>query len=141
MMKRIALLFLALQTHKTDAVLTNNAIAALAVNRNEDLAHFPQELQSGAFGIAFAKGDARRDDWQAAYDAIPQETIEAVCEYSEAAERAEWMIAYGGPRLDAASAGDALALAVLKGMTTSMDYSFEEGVELQNRLRLVDKNG
>lgn len=73
-------MLLALQTHKTDAVLTNNAIAALAVNRNEDLAHFPQDLQSGAFGIAFAKGDSRRDDWQSAYDSIPHEAIDAAWE-------------------------------------------------------------
>lgn len=70
-------MLLALQSGKTDAVLTNNAIAALAVNRNNDLAHFPQELKGGEFGLAFAKGDPRRDTWQAAYDAIPQEIVKA----------------------------------------------------------------
>ena len=70
-------MLLALQSGKTDAVLTNNAIAALAVNRNNDLAHFPQELKGGTFGLAFEKGDTRRDAWQAALDAIPQEVVEA----------------------------------------------------------------
>lgn len=70
-------MLLALQSGKTDAVLTNNAIAALAVNRNNDLAHFPQELKGGEFGLAFAKGDSRRDSWQAAYDTIPGEAVEA----------------------------------------------------------------
>ncbi len=73
-------MLLALQSGKTDAVLTNNAIAALAVNRNNDLAHFPQELKGGEFGLAFAKGDPRRDSWQEAYDAIPREAVDEVWE-------------------------------------------------------------
>ena len=70
-------MLLALRSRKTDAVLNNNAIAALAVNRNPDLALFPQELQGGAFGLAFAKGDPRRDEWQAAFDTIPETEIQA----------------------------------------------------------------
>ena len=68
-------MLLALKSGKTDAVLINNAIATLAVNRNPELALFPQNLQDGAFGFAFAKGDPRRDEWQAAYDAIPEAEI------------------------------------------------------------------
>jgi polar amino acid transport system substrate-binding protein len=68
-------MLLALESGKTDAVLSNNAIADLAVNRNPELAHFPQDLQDGAFGFAFSKGDPRRDTWQAAFDAIPEEQI------------------------------------------------------------------
>ena len=70
-------MILALQSGKTDAFLSNNAIAALAVNRNHDLALFPQELQDGSFGFAFAKDDPRRDMWQAAFAAIPQARIRA----------------------------------------------------------------
>ncbi len=70
----------ALKTQKTDAFLMNNAVSQLALNRNPDLALFPQRLQDGAFGIAFAKGDPRRDEWQAAYDAIPQTEIEKAWE-------------------------------------------------------------
>ena len=66
----------ALKSQKTDAFLMNNAVSRLALNRNPDLALFPQNLQDGAFGIAFAKDDPRRDEWQAAYDAIPQSEIE-----------------------------------------------------------------
>ena len=65
---------LALKSGKTDAFLTNNAVGALAVNRNPELALFPQDLDTSAFGIAFAKGDPARDMWQAAYDAISEET-------------------------------------------------------------------
>lgn len=65
--------------------------------------------------------------------------IEAVCEYSEAAETAEWTICYGGRRLEVTEVEDDLALALLKGMTESMDYSWVEGMDLQNRLRLVVK--
>ncbi len=67
----------ALKSQKTDAFLMNNAVSQLALNRNPDLALFPQSLQDGAFGIAFAKGDPHRDEWQAAYDAISRSEIEA----------------------------------------------------------------
>ena len=70
-------MILALQSGKTDAVLSNNAVAALSLSRNPDLALLPQDLQSSAFGFAFAKGDPRRDEWQAAFDAIPEAQIQA----------------------------------------------------------------
>ncbi|MBQ9612387.1 MAG: transporter substrate-binding domain-containing protein [Lachnospiraceae bacterium] len=70
----------ALKTQKTDAFLMNNAVSQLVLNRNPDLALFPQNLQDGEFGIAFAKGDTRRDEWQAAYDSIPEPEIEAAWE-------------------------------------------------------------
>ena len=73
-------ILLALKSGKTDAFLINNAIATLAVNRDPELALFPQNLQDGAFGLAFEKGDPRRDAWQAAFDAIPREAIEAAWE-------------------------------------------------------------
>lgn len=66
--------------------------------------------------------------------------IQAVCEYSEATESAEWTIRYAGPRLDLTAEGDELALAVLKGMTATMEYTRNEGEELPNCLRLVLKN-
>jgi len=70
----------ALKSGKTDAFLLNNAVAALAVNRNPELALFPQDLQTGVFGFAFAKDDPRRDDWQAACDSISEETKNALWE-------------------------------------------------------------
>ncbi len=63
--------------------------------------------------------------------------IRAVCEYSEATESAEWIINYGGERLDITDDGDELALTLLKGMTTSMEYTYLEETELKNRIRLV----
>lgn len=68
-------MLLALKTDKTDAVLTNNALAQLAVNRNSDLAKFPEDLNDGVFGFAFAKGNAERDKWQKAFDSIPESEI------------------------------------------------------------------
>ena len=65
--------------------------------------------------------------------------IRAICEYSEATESAEWVIHYDGKPMDITGAGDDLSLAVLKGMTASMDYAWEEGAELPNGLRLVIK--
>ena len=63
--------------------------------------------------------------------------IQAVCEYSEAAESAEWTFRYCGPQADVTASGDELALSVLKGITSSMDYQREENADLQNVLRLV----
>ncbi len=69
-------MLLALSQGKTDAILNNNAIALLAVNRDENLTLFPQPLKDGVFGIAFDKKSNDYDKWQQAYDAIPKETIE-----------------------------------------------------------------
>lgn len=71
-------MLLALKSGKTDAMLTNNAIGELAVNRDGGIALFPQSLQDGVFGFAFAKDSPERDAWQAALDAIPEETKQAV---------------------------------------------------------------
>ena len=40
-------MLLALRSNKTDAILINNAIAALAVNRDADFALFPQNTEGG----------------------------------------------------------------------------------------------
>ncbi len=71
-------MILALKSQKTDAVLNNNAIASLAVNRDPDLELFPQSLKDGVFGIAFEKGSKDRERWQAAYDTISEETKQAI---------------------------------------------------------------
>ena len=67
----------ALKTKKTDAFLTNNAVGQLVLNRNPEIVLFPQSLQDGEFGIAFSKGDSRRDEWQAAFNEMPQSDIQA----------------------------------------------------------------
>ena len=66
-------MLLALQTGKTDAILLNNAVTQLVVNRNPKFTQFPESLQDGVFGLAFAKGDSNRDVWQSAYDSLPKE--------------------------------------------------------------------
>ena len=71
-------MILALKTKKTDAVLNNNAIASLIINRYPDLALFPQSLKDSVFGLAFDKGSPEREKWQAAYDTISEETKQAV---------------------------------------------------------------
>ena len=67
----------ALKSGKTDAVLSNNAVSQLSISRDPGLALFPESLSESFFGIAFAKGDPQRDVWQAAYDALPKEAIDA----------------------------------------------------------------
>ena len=62
--------------------------------------------------------------------------IQAVCEYSETAESAEWTISYGGGRLDVTMAGDRLAQSLLKGITEEIRYDRQEDAGLPNRLRL-----
>ena len=76
----IADIILALKSGKTDACLNNNAVARLAVNRDPEIALFPKNLQDSYFGIAFAEGDPNRDKWQAAFDAIDKDTIQAAWE-------------------------------------------------------------
>ncbi len=71
-------MLLALKSGKTDAVLNNNAIASLAFNRDPELALFPQSLKDGVFGFAFAKGSLEREKWQEAYDAVSEETKQAL---------------------------------------------------------------
>ena len=73
-------IILALKSGKTDACLNNNAVAMLAVNRDPEIALFPQNLQESSFGFAFAKGDPNRDKWQAAFDTIDKNTIRSVWE-------------------------------------------------------------
>ena len=73
-------MLLAIKAGKTDAGLSNNAIASLSVNRNPQLMILPENLQDSMFGIAFAKGDPQLADWQSAYDRIPEETKQAMWE-------------------------------------------------------------
>ena len=64
--------------------------------------------------------------------------IQAVCEYSEATEMAEWTIRYNGAQLDVTSASDQnLSLAVLKGMTEEITYTWLETDQLPNQLKLT----
>ena len=65
--------------------------------------------------------------------------VQAVCEYSEATETAEWTIRYGGKRFDIIGSDDDLALVLLKGMTERMEYAWDEGEALPNRLALKVK--
>lgn len=67
-------MILAVRSGKSDACFMNNAVAELAANRDDGLGLFPESLGETAFGIAFAKGDTRLAEWQAAYDKISEET-------------------------------------------------------------------
>jgi len=67
--------------------------------------------------------------------------LQAVCEYSEQTERAEWTVAYAGERLDVTRGGEELPLEVLRGMTEAVEYAWDEGAELPNRLRLEVRQG
>jgi len=69
--------------------------------------------------------------------ALENPRLQAVCEYSESTERAEWTLHYGGAHRDLTQTDDELALAVLKGMTERMEYTWNEGAELPNELRLT----
>ena len=66
--------------------------------------------------------------------------IQAVCEYSETTESAEWTISYNGDRLDVTSKGDGLALSVLRGMTERISYQWTGDAEQPNQLRLTIRN-
>ena len=67
-------MMLGIKSGKTDAGLMNNAVAELVVNRDPELAIFPQSLGDTAFGLAFPKGDDRCKEWQKVYDGFSAET-------------------------------------------------------------------
>ena len=63
--------------------------------------------------------------------------IQAICEYSEITEIADWTIYYGGEKMDISVSGDELPINILKGMTSSMMYSWDEAQNLSNQLKLT----
>ena len=62
--------------------------------------------------------------------------VQAVCEYSEQTEHAEWTFRYAGGRTDITRSGGDLSLAVLKGMAERVEYAWDEGEALPNRLNI-----
>lgn len=66
---------MALKNEKIDACLVNNAVGALTVNNDRELAIFPHDLGEAKFGFAFHKGSPERKAWQDAFDRIPQDTL------------------------------------------------------------------
>ena len=65
--------------------------------------------------------------------------VQAVCEYSEQTERAEWTFRYDGQRMDLTQSGDELALAVLEGMTESIEFVWQESDPMPNSLYVLIK--
>ena len=72
--------------------------------------------------------------------ALSDPRVQAVCEYSEVSEAAEWTIRYAGPRRDVTMLGDDLASAVLKGVAERIAYDWNEGAELGNQLTVKVRN-
>ena len=70
---------------------------------------------------------------------LKEPRVQAVCEYSEETESAEWSFRYAAPRLDVEETDNELALAVLKGMNEGMEYTIDEKAELPNRLTVKVK--
>ncbi len=73
-------MLIALRSGKIDAYFMNNAVGALAVNMNQDIAMFPENLGETTYGVAFKKGDAARQQWQEAFDRITEEEKKALWE-------------------------------------------------------------
>jgi len=67
---------------------------------------------------------------------LEEPRVQAVCEYSEQTESAEWTIRYAGPRYDMTASDDDLALAVLRGITQSVEYAWNEDEALPNSLKM-----
>ena len=70
---------------------------------------------------------------------LEEPRVEAVCEYSEQTETAEWSFRCAGLRLSLEQAEDDLSLSLLKGMTETMEHAWEEGEALPNRLTMKVK--
>ncbi len=73
--------------------------------------------------------------------ALDDPRMTAVCEYSEAEETAEWVIRYAGSAGDVTKSDNDLSLAVIKGMTENIEYSWQADAELPNRLSLLVRHG
>ena len=63
--------------------------------------------------------------------------VQAVCEYSEQTEIAEWTFSYNGPRYDITMSDDRLVLDVLKGMSEHFVYAWRDGDDYPNQLKLT----
>ena len=73
-------MLLALKEGKTDAGVSNNAVAALSINKDGETALFPKDLERSSFGFAFAKGSKERKVWQEAFDRITEDEKKAMWE-------------------------------------------------------------
>ncbi len=62
--------------------------------------------------------------------------IHTVIEYSEEQENAVMTVSYNGPRYDVTEQGEELSLKVLKGVGSSMVYTWNEGAEYPNQVQL-----
>jgi polar amino acid transport system ATP-binding protein len=62
--------------------------------------------------------------------------INAVAEYSEEEQNAQWTICYGGSPLDVTQRKDDLEYSVLEGITKDKTFTYNEFEELPNRLVL-----
>ncbi len=71
-------LVMALKTKKTDAGLLNTMIVDMFVNKDSDLAMFPEPLKEAQFGIGFSKSYDDIDIWQNAFDSIDPNVIDEV---------------------------------------------------------------
>ncbi|MBQ9009509.1 MAG: amino acid ABC transporter ATP-binding protein [Clostridia bacterium] len=62
--------------------------------------------------------------------------IQAMVEYSEADQSAQWTIRYAGPRMDVTKKYDQLTNRVLEGMTEEIQYTYDESAEWPNQVIL-----
>ncbi|MCR5404954.1 MAG: amino acid ABC transporter ATP-binding protein [Butyrivibrio sp.] len=69
--------------------------------------------------------------------ALKDPHIHAACEYSEQTEVAECSICYNGSHLDITSYDDDLVLSILKGVTENFSYTWNEGSDYPNQLKLT----
>ncbi len=69
--------------------------------------------------------------------ALEEPRLEAVVEYSEAEERSTLSVRYSGQRYDVTQAGDELSLMMLNGITSGMEYRWDEAAPLPNQLALT----
>ncbi|MCR5346217.1 MAG: amino acid ABC transporter ATP-binding protein [Fretibacterium sp.] len=68
--------------------------------------------------------------------------INAVVAYSESDEKAELTLDYSGPAMDVTGAEENLSLRVLSGISSGMTYTYNEGEELPNQVRVdIRQNG
>ena len=123
---------MAIKTGKTDAGLLNTATLDLFINRDAELAEFPEPLKAAQFGIGFSKNYEDIDLWQGAFDNIDSAVIENMWDkWTGADEDAKIM-----PRVDWDGSAGTVRVAICDSMQPSA-YLSADGQVLGMEAELI----
>ncbi|MBP5280049.1 MAG: amino acid ABC transporter ATP-binding protein, partial [Erysipelotrichaceae bacterium] len=134
------------QKENTRRFVQNLKVLSLEINsRNYDFLSMASQIENYCNKNQIAPKATKRillvfeEITQLLMQKLDSPVIKAVCEYSESEESANWTISYSGPAMDVSKAEDELGMTVLKGMTDTIEYSWNEDSKTGNQLYLKVK--